>query len=285
MRNNYNGAAFQNITELENIKITAAHEFFHAIQFSYNCYERFWLMEATAVWFEDEIYNEINDHYRYMPSWFQNSTKPIDDESSHMYGSFIFFQYIDEHLGGYETIKNIWERSRSNANSVNDVSFTSINEALESVGSSFSGALNNMRIANRIMSSHPNANPFTYLEAEAYPVTGPLEIAQLYFEDQIISNLITKAEKNLGQHLNEINIMIDSPSIYSLDFCVQKNYEKKNNSKSLNLDYSNIITQIKKLNLFDTLKFKNYYKDDYIYYENCKKKLPENLKLIFPNTN
>ena len=108
-------------------------------------------MEATAVWSEDEIYNEINDHYRYMPSWFQNSAKPIDDESSHMYGSFIFFQYIDEHLGGHETIKNIWERSRSNANSVNDVSFTSINEALESVGSSFSGALNNMRIANRIM--------------------------------------------------------------------------------------------------------------------------------------
>ena len=186
MRNNYNGAAFQNITELENIKITAAHEFFHAIQFSYNCYERFWLMEATAVWSEDEIYNEINDHYRYMPSWFQNSAKPIDDESSHMYGSFIFFQYIDEHLGGYETIKNIWERSRSNANSVNDVSFTSINEALESVGSSFSGALNNMRIANRIMSSHQNADPFTYIEAESYPVTGPLEIAQLYFEDQII---------------------------------------------------------------------------------------------------
>ena len=168
MRNNYNGAAFQNITELENIKITAAHEFFHAIQFSYNCYERFWLMEATAVWSEDEIYNEINDHYRYMPSWFQNSAKPIDDESSHMYGSFIFFQYIDEHLGGYETIKNIWERSRSNANSVNDVSFTSINEALESVGSSFPIALNNMRIANRIMSSHQNADPFTYIEAESY---------------------------------------------------------------------------------------------------------------------
>ena len=57
-----------------------------------------------------------------------------------------------------------------------------------------------------------------------------------YFEDQIISNLITKAEKNLGQHLNEINIMIDSPSIYSLDFCVQKNYEKKNVTNN-DIDY------------------------------------------------
>ena len=66
-----------------------------------------------------------------------------------------------------------------------------------------------------------------------------------YFEDQIISNLITKAEKNLGQHLNEINIMIDSPSIYSLDFCVQKNYEKKNVTNN-DIDY--LIFIIKSLN-------------------------------------
>ena len=90
MRNNYLGAQFNNHTELENIQVTAVHEFFHAIQFSYNCYERFWFMEATAVWSEDELYNNVNDHYRYIPSWFSNTNKPINDESSHMYGSFIF---------------------------------------------------------------------------------------------------------------------------------------------------------------------------------------------------
>ena len=140
-------------------------------------------MEATAVWSEDELYNDINDHYRYMPSWFQNSSKTIDDESSHMYGSFILFQYIDEHLGGPQTIKKIWEESRSRANSVNDVSFTSIDAALSESGSSFISALNSMRIANRIMSNHPNAEPYTYAEAQQYPVTSPYEISSLIFNN------------------------------------------------------------------------------------------------------
>ena len=60
MRNNYLGSQFNEHTEVENIQVTAVHEFFHAIQFSYNCYERFWFMEATAVWSEDELYNSVN---------------------------------------------------------------------------------------------------------------------------------------------------------------------------------------------------------------------------------
>ena len=210
MRNNYNGSVFQDITELENIKITAAHEFFHAIQFSYNCFERFWLMEATAVWSEDEIYNNINDHYRYMTAWFQNSSRNIDDESNHMYGSFILFQYIDEHLGGPDMIKAIWEQSRARANSINDISFVSIDAALSSIGSNVNTALNSMRIANRIMSSHPNAEPYTYQEAENYPVTAPYEIASLTFNND---NPIVYEQNSLTLYSsNYIKLNILSPS-------------------------------------------------------------------------
>ncbi|SUZ48111.1 uncharacterized protein METZ01_LOCUS965 [marine metagenome] len=210
MRNNYNGSVFQGITELENIKITAVHEFFHAIQFSYNCFERFWLMEATAVWSEDEIYNNINDHYRYMTTWFQNSSRNIDDESNHMYGSFILFQYIDEHLGGPDMIKAIWEESRSRANSINDISFVSIDAALSSFGSNVNTALNSMRIANRIMSSHPNAEPYTYQEAENYPVTAPYEITSLSFNN---NNPIVYEQNSLTLYSsNYIKLNILSPS-------------------------------------------------------------------------
>jgi hypothetical protein len=139
------------------------------------------------VWSEDEIYDNINDHYRYMPSWFQNSSKTIDDESNHMYGSFILFQYLDEHLGGPDIIKTIWEESRSRANSVSDISFISIDAALSSIGSSFNSALNSMRIANKIMSNHPNAEPYTYKEADDYPITGPYEIASLVFNDEPVT--------------------------------------------------------------------------------------------------
>ena len=173
MRNSYDATVFSSHTELENIQVTAVHEFFHAIQFGYNCYERFWFMEATAVWSEDELFDQVNDLYRYMPSWFSNSGKPLDTEDTHMYGSFIFFQYIDEHLGGRETINQCWERSRYNANTTSDISFKSINEALISKNSSFVDAFNRMRIANRILSSSLNAGIYRYEEANEYPVEKP----------------------------------------------------------------------------------------------------------------
>ena len=48
-----------------------------------------------------------------------------------------------------------------------------------------------------------------------------------YLEDNTIINIITRAEKDLDQHLNEILLMIDSSSIVSIDFSIQRNYEKK----------------------------------------------------------
>ena len=72
MRNSYSASQFNIHTEIENIKVTAVHEFFHSIQFSYNCFERLWLMEATAVWSEDQLFDNINDLYRYLGSWFSN---------------------------------------------------------------------------------------------------------------------------------------------------------------------------------------------------------------------
>ena len=48
-----------------------------------------------------------------------------------------------------------------------------------------------------------------------------------FIEDQLISKLITDAEKELGQHLNDILLMFDSSTIFSSDLSIQKNFEKK----------------------------------------------------------
>ncbi|SVE00761.1 uncharacterized protein METZ01_LOCUS453615, partial [marine metagenome] len=133
MRNNYTDFGPQ--TEIESIKVTAAHEYFHAVQNGYNYYSAAWLMEATAAWIEDEIYDDVNDNYQYLGNWFKephialNYNHHDDDGSaidyggnigiqeneSHWYGSWIFFRYISEHMvpsngNGYETIRNIFEK-------------------------------------------------------------------------------------------------------------------------------------------------------------------------------
>ena len=210
MRNSYSGSQFSDHTEEDNIKVTAVHEFFHAIQFDYNCHafdQSLWFMESTAVWSEDELYDDINDLYRYMPSWFSNPDKPIHESSlnnTHMYGSFIFFQYIDEHLGGRETLRSCWENSRYLANPSQDVTYDAIDSALEPHGSSFEDAYNRMRIANRILSNDINADPYTYEEAEGYrtilspwgSIYGPPE--QTFFFQK--GNTETVSNVSLGLH-------------------------------------------------------------------------------------
>ena len=178
LRNNYNGFPG---TEEESIKVTAAHEFHHAVQSGYDGFEAQWLMEATAVSMEEQVYDEINDCYQYLPSWFNEPHKSLDDQSDHWYGSFIYPQYIYEHLGGYLTLRKIWQKSILNDSYYGDYSHRAISLALSSEGSSFKDALNKMVVANRVMSSNSNAGVFTYEEAEAYPVSGPTTFTEITY--------------------------------------------------------------------------------------------------------
>ena len=170
MRNNYIGGGFPN-TELENIQVTAGHEFFHAIQLGYDGYEEIWLMEATATWMEEETYDDVNDCYQYMVPWFEKPYLSLNRPNVlHQYGSFIFFKYIEEHLGGPEIIKNTWEQSRmfDSSGDDNDYSIQSIDLALKGHYHSFKKALNFMAIANRIFSSESPAGQYAYEEAIGY---------------------------------------------------------------------------------------------------------------------
>ena len=168
IRNNYTDGSFPN-TELENIQVTAGHEFFHAIQLGYDGDEAIWLMEATAVWMEEETYDDVNDCYQYMIPWFDKPYLSLNRPNGlHQYGSFIFFKYIDEHLGGRNLIKKTWEQSRIFNSNDNDYSIQSIDLALKEYNHSFKKALNNMAIANGILSSDNSAGQYAYDESIGY---------------------------------------------------------------------------------------------------------------------
>lgn len=159
-------------TELENIQVTAAHEFFHAIQLGYDGDEELWMLEATAVWMEDENYDDVNDCYQYLIPWFEKPqlrlNTPDYELSIRDYGSFIFFKYIDEHLGGKNIIRKTWENSRIYDSTLDNYSIKCIDLALENEGHTFKKALNNMVIANLILSSDASAGNYAYEEADGY---------------------------------------------------------------------------------------------------------------------
>lgn len=99
---------------LDGLRVTAAHEFFHAIQFGY-CGDRNdlrWWMEICATWVEDVVYNDVNDYYNYLGAFFDSPGSSLDRMNSsrdyYPYGAALFAHYL-EHRFGQETIRTIWE--------------------------------------------------------------------------------------------------------------------------------------------------------------------------------
>jgi hypothetical protein len=104
------------------LRVTAAHEFFHAVQFGYDWLEDRWMMEGTAAWMEDEVYPAINDNLQYLPAspigedlfwleidgWDPDSRSP---QSSYVYGTWIFWRFLDERFGA-AIVREAWNRSR-----------------------------------------------------------------------------------------------------------------------------------------------------------------------------
>ena len=94
--NDYSG--FPANTPTQNLQVTAAHEFFHAVQFAYDIAEDGWFMEATATWAEDEIYDDVNDNRQYLRISPVTRPKHSLDKfgGSFHYGAWIFFRYLTE---------------------------------------------------------------------------------------------------------------------------------------------------------------------------------------------
>ncbi len=98
--NDYRPGQFPSLTPLENMQVTAAHEYFHAVQFAYDAFEDSWFMEATATWAEDEIFDDINDNLQYLRRGpLRRPQVPLDKfelGGLHQYGDWIFFRYLTE---------------------------------------------------------------------------------------------------------------------------------------------------------------------------------------------
>ncbi|WP_310962582.1 MXAN_6640 family putative metalloprotease [Nocardioides terrisoli] len=97
----------------KSLKVTAAHEFFHAIQYAYDTGEDKWLMEGTAVWMEDEVYNSINDYYQYLPvSPIRHPQWALDFDGTYsVYGDFAFFKFLTRYLGSRKVVRQIWQHA------------------------------------------------------------------------------------------------------------------------------------------------------------------------------
>jgi hypothetical protein len=171
-RNQFQSGAFG----VAALRVTAAHEFFHAVQFAYDWREDLWLMEGSATWIEDEVYDGINDNRQYLAmspispqdfwhplDWFDtDSTRP---GSLYRYGNWIFFRYLSERYDR-DIVRSIWRRADGNAGAPNDYSMKAVLKAVELRGDDLHDVFADFGAAN----AYPAAS---YSEGGSYPAPAP----------------------------------------------------------------------------------------------------------------
>ncbi len=91
----------------EEVEVTVAHEFFHAIHMTMDYKEPTWWLEETATWMEDMVYDDINDYYNYIPQAFNNPETPVDASTNIVYALAIYPRSLSEQFGE-DIIKDIW---------------------------------------------------------------------------------------------------------------------------------------------------------------------------------
>jgi hypothetical protein len=148
--NDYDPAEFGGTrTPTQSLQVTAAHELFHLIQFAYDWTEDLWLMEGTATWMEDELYDSVDDNRRYLQfSPLALPDEPVDfaDETYAGYGAWIFWRFLTEWqrpsgaASDPTLVRQVWDAAGGSASSLFAVKgvlaarHTTLGEALAGFG-------------------------------------------------------------------------------------------------------------------------------------------------------
>ncbi|GAA5117574.1 hypothetical protein GCM10023339_28630 [Alloalcanivorax gelatiniphagus] len=135
--NDFAATQFPNGTPLDNLLVTAGHEFFHAVQYAYDYAEDPWMMESTATWMEERIATQVNDNRQYLPaSQIYSPQIPLDafsQTNGFQYGNWVFWEYLSNR---YSTgiVKKAWKQAGTLKGDGDKYSLQAIDRALKGKG-------------------------------------------------------------------------------------------------------------------------------------------------------
>ena len=149
------------------LKVTAAHEFFHAVQtgdlYGMWCSEGDWLMEGTATWCEDEVYDSVDDYVNYVNSLRGILHSPdFTSITQRDYDTVIFWKYLSERYG-ISIIRSVMEHTRSQDG------IPAVNSALQGIGTNFKDTFIDFSVANYF-------NDYMYEEGDKYDDVTTIDI-------------------------------------------------------------------------------------------------------------
>jgi hypothetical protein len=119
------------------LRVTAAHEFFHAVQFGYDFYEDPWFMESTATWIEERFADGSNDNRRFLRyGSVRHPGVPLDRFSnigySH-YGNWAFWEFLTQRHGD-RVVRRAWQHAGTRGRGDNAYSTQALERVLRDKG-------------------------------------------------------------------------------------------------------------------------------------------------------
>lgn len=109
------------------LKVSAAHEYFHAVQFAYRAHSidvTPWWFESCAAWAEEKVFDDINDLYydlqHYLP---QLHYSLYQTDGLFVYGAWLFPQFLSENISPW-ILRKCWEKFASYSFAVEAIRLT-----------------------------------------------------------------------------------------------------------------------------------------------------------------
>ncbi|MDN4171544.1 hypothetical protein QWY28_01165 [Nocardioides sp. SOB77] len=152
--NDYRG--FPTGTPLQNLQVTVAHEYFHAVQFAYDSYEDTWLLEGSAAWVEEALFDAVDDNRQYLSSSpLSHPGRPMDRSGGTFhYGTWLFFEHLagvlPEREGGLPVVvRDIWRAADARKGAPDLHSTDAVSAVLEAAGTDLPSTFAGFATANR----------------------------------------------------------------------------------------------------------------------------------------
>ncbi len=156
---------------LSSLRVTVAHEFAHAVQDGLGDPvggdEDDMIYESMAVYAEDEVFDDINDNYQYLPPAYASC---LGQYAASDYSNWLFFRFAAEANGGAnragggeDVIQYFWQNVAAGVGAL-----TAMDNGLAAKGSSLAETYHRYAIASRFMRACPDSSPYCFEEAAGY---------------------------------------------------------------------------------------------------------------------
>ncbi|PUA80264.1 MXAN_6640 family putative metalloprotease [Nocardioides currus] len=134
----------------ESLRVTAAHELFHAVQFGLDVAEDRWFMESTATWMEEQVADTVDDNRQYLSAGQLGRRQTSLDEAGTglgIYGNWIFFQFLAQRYG-VDAVRQVWDLADAGPGRRDDFSVQAIRRFVEGRHDSFPDVYARFVLAN-----------------------------------------------------------------------------------------------------------------------------------------